>query len=111
MECEKGYGRRKGDRRKEGGLGHIKGGGGELEEIGTYESQRITQQDESRRMVWEFVCEALEVGVYVVVYGSYLECLLVDFIYTPKPIISIVPSLSLSSTRAVWRYGRNRIVE
>jgi hypothetical protein len=47
----------------------------------TYEGQRVAEEHESWCMVGELVGEALYVGVYFIVYGSYFERLFIDFVW------------------------------
>lgn len=47
----------------------------------TYQCQWVAQEHESWGVVWKLIGEALYVGVDLVVYGPYLERLLIDLVW------------------------------
>jgi len=47
----------------------------------TYQCQWVAQEHESWGVVWKLIGEALYVGVNLVVYGPYLERLLIDLVW------------------------------
>ena len=46
-----------------------------------YECQWVAQEHKSWRMVGELIGEALYIGVDFVIYGPYLERLLIDLVW------------------------------
>jgi len=58
----------------------------------TYESERIAEQYESRRMVRQLVGQTLHIGVHLIIRLGNFQCLLINLIY-------IVPESQLISPR------------
>jgi hypothetical protein len=55
----------------------------------TYKCEGITQQHIARRMLRQLVRKLVQVRVYLIVHGSDLQCLFVDFVYSRAEVRAI----------------------